>query len=590
VGNPPFIGGKDIRADLGDGYAEALWASRAKRKWVPNSADFVMYWWDEAAHALTAVGSKVRRFGFVTTNSITQTFSRRVIQHYLQTERPLSLAFAIPDHPWVKGEARAQVRIAMTVAHTGSGFGQLKEVTREDALDTDAPKVDLRTAFGRIHADLTVGANVSAAKPLMANDRIASPGVKLHGDGFIVSPTIANSLGLSTRPGLTAHIRPYLNGRDLTQTSRGMMVIDLWGLSEVDVRARYPEVYQHLLENVKPQRDATAARSQTRDAHEYAARWWTFGKPRQDLRTALVGLSRFIVTGETAKHRTFQFLDASVTPDNMLVCFGLDAAEWIAVLSSRFHETWSLAAGGWMGVGNDPRYQKSRCFDPFPFPDLAPDVRVTLSSLGEELDAFRKARQAETPGLTVTDMYNVLEKLRRDDPLSEDDKRIHEHGLISTLKRIHDQIDEAVAVAYGLPLNATDVAILDHLVALNRSRSDDEKRGLVRWLRPAFQNPTGAVAAPTVALELSLETDETEKRPAFPEGTGERARAVRAALITHAKPATPEEIARTFRQGARVKKSVADLLETMAALGQAEEREGKYFAPESVAREAPQDS
>ena len=82
VGNPPFIGGKDIRRQLGGDYAEALWKANPR---VPKSADFVMQWWDRAAHALVASGTRLKRFGFVTTNSITQTFSRRVIETYLAT-------------------------------------------------------------------------------------------------------------------------------------------------------------------------------------------------------------------------------------------------------------------------------------------------------------------------------------------------------------------------------------------------------------------------------------------------------------------------------------------------------------------------
>ena len=49
VGNPPFIGGKDMRNRLGDGYAEACWEARKK---VPGGADFVMHFWDEAATRL----------------------------------------------------------------------------------------------------------------------------------------------------------------------------------------------------------------------------------------------------------------------------------------------------------------------------------------------------------------------------------------------------------------------------------------------------------------------------------------------------------------------------------------------------------
>ncbi|MCU0291743.1 MAG: hypothetical protein MUF10_07075, partial [Thermoanaerobaculaceae bacterium] len=94
VGNPPFIGGWRIRQNLGDGYVEALWRTHPV---IPQKADYVMYWWDHAA-ALADEG-RVRRFGLITTNSITQVFQQRIVQRHL--DAGLSIAFAIPDHPWV---------------------------------------------------------------------------------------------------------------------------------------------------------------------------------------------------------------------------------------------------------------------------------------------------------------------------------------------------------------------------------------------------------------------------------------------------------------------------------------------------------
>ena len=79
-----------MRAELGDGYAEACWTARPH---LPGGADFVMHFWDEAATRLTAQGHEVasrtrsRRFGFITTNSITQTFSRRVIERHMARRR-----------------------------------------------------------------------------------------------------------------------------------------------------------------------------------------------------------------------------------------------------------------------------------------------------------------------------------------------------------------------------------------------------------------------------------------------------------------------------------------------------------------------
>ena len=73
----------------------------------------------------------------------------------------------------------------------------------------------------RINADLTVGVDVTQALPLRANAGLSSPGMKLHGSGFIVTPTEAAELGLGTVSGVELVVKPYRNGRDLTARPRG---------------------------------------------------------------------------------------------------------------------------------------------------------------------------------------------------------------------------------------------------------------------------------------------------------------------------------------------------------------------------------
>jgi hypothetical protein len=195
---------------------------------------------------------------------------------------------------------------------------------------------------------------------------------------------------------------------------------------------------------VKPERDAKGG---TKDGAGYAALWWVHGKPRQGLRQTLAGLPRYISTVETAKHRTFVFLDPSILPDNMRIAIALDDAWVLGVLSSRVHVVWALAAGGRLGVGNDPRYNKTRCFETFPFPAPGESEKARIRQLAEELDGLRKARQALYPGLTMTGIYNVLEKLRRGEPVTSKDKLIHEQGLVSVLRQLHDDLDAAVLAA-----------------------------------------------------------------------------------------------------------------------------------------------
>jgi len=422
VGNPPFIGASTMRRALGDGYVEAV--RQVFKGVVPDSADFVMYWWHSAAEKVRH--GQTQRFGFITTNSLRQTFNRRVLEPHLgDAKKPLSLAFAVPDHPWVDVNDGAAVRIAMTVGVSGEQSGLLRQVVNEvSSDDREAREVQLNQRGGRVFADLTIGADVASAEPLQANECISSPGVKLHGAGFIVTPEEAADLGLGKIKGLERVIRDYRNGRDLTQKPRGVKVIDLFGLEADEVRERYPSAYQWVRERVKPERDQNK-----RDS--YRKRWWIFGEARKDWREMSRGLLRYIATVETTKHRLFTCLDDEILPDNMLVNIAVDSPAILGVLSSRVHVTWALSAGGRLGMGNDPRYNKTRCFETFPFPVLREEQASKIGTLAERIDEHRKRQQATHASLTLTSMYNVLEKLRDGSQLTDKDKSINQQGLVS---------------------------------------------------------------------------------------------------------------------------------------------------------------
>lgn len=586
IGNPPFIGASRMRTAFGDGYVEAL---RQTYPDVPESADYVMYWWHKAAN-LARAGS-IRRFGLITTNSLRQTFNRRVVKLHLDHKQPLSLVFAIPDHPWVDAADGAAVRIAMTVGTGGEHPGKLLQVQAEREGDGEGKDVQLSTQPGKLHADLSIGADVTSAVNLRACEGISSPGVKLHGAGFIVTPEEAAELGLGRTPGLERHIRQYRNGRDLTKTPRGVLVIDLLGLEAEEVRSNYPEVYQWVVERVKPERDQN-------NRATYRDNWWIHGEPRRELRPALNGISRYIATVETSKHRFFVFLDMDILPDNMLTAIAVDDPTVLGTLSSRIHVAWALLTGGRLGVGNDPRYNKSRCFETFPFPETTEDQAARIRSLAEQLDTHRKHQQEQHPDLTMTGMYNVLEKLRRGESLTPKEKTLHEQGLVSVLAELHDELDQAVLDAYGWsdlapalvgkPGGTTpwpdkpaeqaeaEEELLSRLVALNAERAAEEARGHIRWLRPEFQNPGG-----TRAEQGEMEAEEApvaaaaQKKPAWPKKLPEQVQALRSSLLAAPAPLTSTQVARHFNR-AQTRK-VEELLETLVALGQVQRtKEGLY--------------
>jgi hypothetical protein len=406
VGNPPFIGASYLRGRLGDAFVETLWQVHSG---INESADFVMYWWDRAAELLTRKGTVLRRFGLITTNSISQVFQRRIIEKHLKAKKPTSIVMAIPDHPWTKAtDDAAAVRIAMTAAEAGSADGVLREVTLEKNLGSDSPTVEFKETYGTINADLTVGTDIAAVKSLRSSEGISHDGVKLHGSGFIVTPSEAIHLGLGVRPHLQSYVRDYRNGRDLAQRPRGRMVIDLFGLDVDQVRHRFPEIYQHLLVAVKPERDKNNRES-------YRTNWWIFGEPRRELRPALVGLARYIATVDTARHRIFQFLSSSIVCDDKSVIIASDDAFHLGTLGSRIHVVYSLRAGGWLGVGNDAVYTKTRTFDPFPFPNANNIQKQTIRVFAEELDAHRKRVLAKHSHLTLTGLLQRAGKAARRD-------------------------------------------------------------------------------------------------------------------------------------------------------------------------------
>jgi hypothetical protein len=460
VANPPFIGNARIREMLGDGYAETL---RKTYKDIPDTVDFVMYWWHKAAELVRSENLYV--FGFITTNSISQIHQRKLIDFHLKQKDSIRLSFAIPDHPWADGDAA--VRIAMTGAIKNdpkkTTFAQLGRVTfevQQNSLEDTAKVLQMQwDKVLNIFSDLKSGFDIATARPLLSNQRISCPGMKLHGSGFCVTEEEAQDIE-------SVVTYPYLNGRDLLHISRNIRVVDLFGLSEDEVRSKYPKAYQWIYERVKPERDQNNRLS-------YRNNWWIFGEPRANFRPAIENISRYIATVETAKHRTFVFLDKQVIADNKILVIGLEDAYYLGILSSKIHVDWALVCGSQLGP--TPVYPKSICFDPFPFPEPTPEQKQKIREFGDRLDTHRKQVQAAHPEITITGMYNLLEKLRAGQEFTEADRAYNNKALVSTLKQTHDQLDQATFEAYGwqdlwaAQQTGTDIneTILERLVALN---------------------------------------------------------------------------------------------------------------------------
>ncbi|MFO0048924.1 MAG: hypothetical protein ACK54E_10605, partial [Pseudanabaena sp.] len=284
-----------------------------------------------------------------------------------------------------------------------------------------------------------------------------------------------------------------------------------------------------------------------------------------------------------------------------------------------------------LGIGNDPRYNKLVCFDPFPFPDATLEQKEKIRQLRERLDRHRKQVQAQYPEITITGMYNLLEKLRKGEDFTDKDREYNNKALVSTLKQIHDELDNAVLEAYGwedlissspssqvgvrdlssppsqggvrggsLPQSeelyppqsplergeAIDLSsppsqggvrggfditeiILDRLVTLNAQRAEEERNGHIRWLRPEYQAPN-EVRTQTI-IEGVGESEEVAIAPAevktFPKQPKDQLAAIRALLRTSNNPWTIAQIAAQFKNGGRYKNAISENLERLEWFG-----------------------
>jgi hypothetical protein len=172
----------------------------------------------------------------------------------------------------------------------------------------------------------------------------------------------------------------------------------------------------------------------------------------------------------------------------------------------------------------------------------------------------------------------VLEKMKAGAALSETEKDVYDAGLVGVLRQIHEDLDAAVAEAYGWPADLTDEEILERLVALNHERAAEERDGRVRWLRPEFQAPKQAAAAKKAQqIEADLvAAEEKAKKPKLPAALPEQVAAIRVMLEEAPKPLSALELSRRFSQGKRAEKKVEDILRTLAILGQAQRANGGY--------------
>jgi len=337
IGNPPFLGCRRFRdAGLSDEYIFALHAAYD----LPRTSDLCCYWFEQARRVIEKRPGV--RVGLLATQGIRGVDNREVLAK-IQHQGDIFAAWS--DRPWVLDGADVRVSI---IAFSGT-------TSEEHALDGKP--------VGRINADLTSELDLSSCPILNENRHIAFMG-DTKGGAFDIPWTEARRLLAQPNPtdkSNTDVVRPWINGGDVTRRPRGMFIVDFGADTSMALACQYEAPFKTVEERVRPERSKNRRES-------YAARWWLHVEPRPAFRQAVAALPRFMVTPRVAKHRLFLWCSGETLPDSRLFAFARSDDYFLGVLHSAVHELWSLRTCAWHGVGNDPTYNATTCFETFPLP------------------------------------------------------------------------------------------------------------------------------------------------------------------------------------------------------------------------------
>ena len=437
VGNPPFLGNKKLREELGDEYVEDMYEVWDGR--VSGGADLCCYWHEKAREMVQA--QQVKRVGLLATQGIRGGASRETLNRIKDSG---DIFFAESDRKWPIDGTMVQVSMV--------GFDDGKQLER---------KLDGRPVQ-TINPDLTSGLDVTLGLRLSENARIAFQGdskvgpFEIDGDRARALLTMPNPDGRSNRD----VVRPWVNGDDITGRPRGMWIIDFPPRTSLQEAELYEGPFAHVFEHVRP------GRAVARSGDRTGVKWWMHQRPRPAMRRALAPFARFIVTPRVSKHRLFAWLTPPTLVDTAAVVFARDDDYFFGILHSRPHELWALAQGTQLREKESGfRYTHQRCFETFPLP-WPPGDEPAGSPLVEAIaEAARRLNELREGWLNPEGPLIGEDELKRRTLTNLYNERP------AWLDTAHRNLDEAVFNAYGWPPNLSDDEILARLLALNQERA-----------------------------------------------------------------------------------------------------------------------
>ncbi len=234
IGNPPFLGDKKMRAELGDEYVEAL--RNLYRDRIPGQSDLVCYWFEKARAMIE--GRQTQRAGLLATNSIRNGANRTVLERIKESG---DIFWAWSDREWVLDGAAVNVSM----------------VAFDDASETEKVLDNKGVAF--INSDLSSHADAATvAKHLVENSGICFLGMMKAGPFDIDAEIAKHMRSAPPNPNGKTNVdvvKPRLGGQDIVKATRDVWIIDFNDMP-IEQASMYELPFEYVRKHVKPLRDA----------------------------------------------------------------------------------------------------------------------------------------------------------------------------------------------------------------------------------------------------------------------------------------------------------------------------------------------
>ena len=431
VGNPPFLGRRNLATSLGDHYRAGLTALWPQ---VASGADLCVYFFNRAFFDLL---HNRGTFGLLACNTIAQGATRESgLQAIVDSGGSLYRASSSVQWP---GTANVFVSLVHASKSKFTGMFILDESeVREISSALDA--LALGTPF-----------------PLSENELKSFQGFIPLGSGFNLPTSQAKDLIAADHRNAQV-LFPCLNGRQLY--SSPALEAEDWIVFFGDMDERTARIYSTVYALLRSQIYEERQAQKQEQAQKY---WWRFWRTRPDLRKAVSGLQRMIATAFTSSTVAFGFVPIDAICTNALVVFAFDKWSCFGVLQSTFHYYWALQFGSTMK--QDLRYTPTVCFQTFPMPN---HLHLIDSAAQAYYECRSELMLSKQEGLTA--VYN----------------RFHDSNESSTgvrmLRSLHVEMDRAVASAYGWNDLAFDYGFHETKQGMRYTISDSDRRKVLHLL------------------------------------------------------------------------------------------------------------